>query len=120
MTLIVNSFKVLLFSLLFATSAIAQDAPDIAFLDKHTLDRINEDHYIVEYWNSEFRNSTPIVLELEYGSMTVIVAVSNTAGPETLAVTVPAGWIALPQSITVDDGSMGHIDIVRISTLLTS
>ena len=120
MTLIAKSFTALVFSLLFATSAIAQDAPDIAFPDKHTLERITDDHYIVEYWNSEFRNSTPIVLELVYGTMTVTVAVTNTAGPETLAVTVPAGWIALPQSITVDDGSLGHIDIVRISALLTS
>ena len=108
-----NFFKTFLFSLLFATSSIAQDAPDIEFSDEYNIDRINEDHYIVEYWNSGQLSSVPTAIILIYDPLIVIAMVTPSAGPETFEVIVPLGWIAVPESITVEDGSLGRINIFR-------
>ena len=93
--------------------AVAQDAPDIEFPDEYNIDRINEDHYIVEYWNSGQLSSVPTTIVLVYNPLIVIAIVTPSAGPETFEVIVPPGWIAIPESITVEDGSLGRINIFR-------
>ena len=107
-------FKYVLAFILFTTSAIAQNAPDNSSPDEYTLERVTDDHYRVDYWNSESLSSTPSIVVMTNGPMTVIATVIPSAGPETLELIVPAGWVAIPESIEVDDGSFGSINIIRL------
>lgn len=107
--------KYILAFILFTTSAIAQNAPDNSSPDEYTLERVADDHYRVDYWNSESLSSTPSIVVMTNGPLTVIATVIPAAGPETLELIVPAGWIAVSESIEVDDGSLGSINIFRFS-----
>jgi hypothetical protein len=93
--------------------AHGQDAPDGLPPDEWSLERVTDDHWRVEYRNSDAQSSGRYPGFLNVGDMTVDLHLHVSSGPETLTVTPPPGWQAVPPSITVDDGSMGRVEIVR-------
>ena len=83
--------------------------------DEFTLERLSDDRAYVEYWNADPPNSGYAPPELVVGELVVQIQVVIGAGggPETLIVTPPEGWIAIPPTIDVVDGDIGRVDLIR-------
>ena len=94
-------------------TAHAQDAPQRGPHDEWTLDRITDDRAVVEFWNASPPNSGHIPDELVTDGLTVGLHVQITSGPETMTVLPPAGWVAIPPEVVVEDGALGRVVLYR-------
>lgn len=115
--LLVFSLSILAAVVFWCSAVFSQDMPIGSpygmVPDEWSLERINPNHYRVEYWNSEARTSGLHPQFLNMGEMTVDLQIRITSGPEILTVIPPVGWEAMPPQIAVDDGSMGRVEITR-------
>lgn len=103
----------LAFAALICTTPFVSSAQETR-PDEFSLEVLSANEARIDYWNSEDRQSGYAPRELTSEGITVGLHIDITMGPETLTVTPPAGWVALPtNSITVADGEMGSIYIVR-------
>lgn len=87
-----------------------QDGPR----DEWTMEREAEDWYRVHYYNAYPAASWGAPRHLTVGGMVVGLSLEATSGPEHLTVTPPEGWLAIPERITVEDGQIGVIDVIRV------
>jgi hypothetical protein len=46
--------------------------------------------------------------------LTVEIDLEITQGPEFMTVTPPEGWLAVPPTISVEDGEIGTVDLIRV------
>lgn len=99
--------------LALAAPAAAQDWPFDTPGDEFTLDRLSENYAVLEYWNSDFRNSDYAPPEITNGDLTVRLWLELFDGPEVLTVIAPEGWIAVPETISVIDGETGVVELFR-------
>lgn len=81
--------------------------------DEFTMERVTPDLALVEYWNSDTRQSAYAPRELTVGDLTVDLRLTITRGPEKLEVFPPAGWVADPPRVVVEDGAYGRIEVRR-------
>jgi len=88
--------------------------PDAASpADEFSLTRESDNLAIVEYWNADPPNSAHFPETLTDGDLTVEISVHISSGPETLIVTPPEGWVAIPPSVVVTDGETGTVELRR-------
>ena len=102
-------------ALLFTTPVVSSAEPDEFSLECVFPRGVDCDEYRVDYYNSASRQSGYSPPWLNSGDMAVGLRLDITDGPETLVITdLPPGWVALPTNrITLEDGEMGSIYIVR-------
>jgi hypothetical protein len=91
----------------------AQSWPTHEPSDEWTLDVLGPAHATVSYYNSDPPNSGYFPRELVNGDLIVGIEVVTSAGPETLIVSPPPGWVAIPPTLDVIDGEMGVVDLIR-------
>jgi len=82
-------------------------------VDEVTLEVHSSTFATVAFYNADPPNSAAFPPELVNGDLTVGIHVSITMGPETLVVTPPEGWVAIPAEISVADGDTGTVELRR-------
>lgn len=93
--------------------ALGQNSPFLGPPDEWRLDRVSDHYATVEYYNSEARNSAIAPDTLTSDGLTVQIDLEITQGPEYLTVTPPEGWQAIPETIEVQDGTTGMVELIR-------
>lgn len=109
MTRLLLTFAVLCTTTLFVVNA----RPTNAEPDEFSLERLGPDEARVDYYNSASRQSGNFPRELTVEDLTVALDLDIGQGPEILSVYPPEGWIAVPPFISVVDGDMGSIMLIR-------
>ena len=69
----------------------------------------------VLFHNEMAQSSTVIPMQLESDGLIVDVLIVNGMGeePDTMVVTPPTGWIAVPPSIEVEEGQTGTVTLLQ-------
>jgi hypothetical protein len=100
--------------ILAAMPAYGQNSPFLGAPDEWTLDVHSAQHATVQYYNSAERNSGAAPGTLTSDGLTVEIDLEITQGPEFMTVTPPEGWLAVPPTISVEDGEIGTVDLIRV------
>lgn len=101
-------------ALILALTACCKPMPVVAEPDEFSLEIIGPNEARVDYYNSASRLSAVFPPWLHNGDLSVAIDLIVTRGPETLVVTPPAGWIAVPSNrLTLEDGDQGSIYLIR-------
>lgn len=103
---------IVVFLLMGAVAAYAQEGSQSPH-DEFVLDQ-EADHYAtITFYNATPPASGGHPLTLTDGDLTVRLRLAIGMGPETLTVLAPEGWVAIPGSVTVEDGETGVIELFR-------
>lgn len=97
--------------------APAQPHPEMRFYttsqDEASLEEVTSgEEYRLEYHNSASHSSREHPVYADYEGFRVDIVVILGAGPETVEPRPPAGWISIPFSMEIEDGSTGVFKII--------
>jgi len=98
---------------LLSAPATAQNWGDHTPPDEWTIERVGPDEAYVDYYNADPPASGAYPQSLTVGDLTVDIEILTSAGPETIIVTPPEGWLAIPFALDVADGDIGRIRLLR-------
>jgi len=98
---------------LCAAPVAAQNWGDYSPPDEWTLEVLSDTYATVTFYNADPPASGYVPEFLSVGDLRVDLHVDITSGPETMTVTPPPGWRAVPEAVSVVDGDIGVVELFR-------